>query len=373
MRHRVPTAALRFLCWMSAAVLAWWSPTASLAQNRPGGTRGSRGEPGRAAARARTRPSATRPTPGQPWVVAVLPPQVGETTSGPLVERFRRSVAQAFRQAGQTVVDEHRTTVALLRHPLWTECRVGECLEQLASELGADMLVRCRVLRDEVGKNYEFAMWVFDAMGRIRWQARSRCDICTIAEAAGSLGELASRAAKALGTKPAPPPLECPRSCGKGRVCRGGKCVPVVARPPRPRAKKRRPKPTRPAPRAARRTVVHRRARPPWLAHPPWGQFSLVTLGVAAAAAITGGILLALDDRPTCSRPRPEITCPERYDTQGAGIGFLVFSAAGAVGAAVLGYLWWRQRGGRHESARGAHSRWRLRVTGPGAELTWHF
>ncbi len=361
------------LLWMALAV-----PAKALGQ--PEGEAHpppSRNGPGDAAP---STPAQATPVPARPksparspsaWIVAVLPPKVGDAVSGALNERFRKAACRAFTRAGHLVVADERTGTVLLRHPLWSECRLGPCLEELASDLRADLLVWSLVRRDEVGKNYEYEMRLVDSLGRTRWTDRGRCDICTLGEAVAGFAALAAKAAAALGPKPRPVEPRCPAACGRGRRCRAGKCVAVPRKPARKtlarklRARPSSPRPARPVARA-RRPV--RRPRPAWLARPPWGQFALVVAGVAAAAAVAGGVLLGIDDEPTCSRPRADVTCPERYDTRAAGIGFLTVSALGVVGSAVLGYLWWRHRGERPASRRVD-----LQVTGVGARALWRF
>ncbi len=344
---------------------AWGQEEAGPRATREGG-QGTRAQPTTPSGQA----SAPAVAAASAWIVAVLPPKIGDSASGPLSERFRKAACQSFGKAGHLVVSDERTSTVLLSRPLWTECRAGSCLEELASALKADFLVFAEVRRDEVGKNYEYEMRLLDAMGRVRWTDRGRCDICTLNEGVAAFAALAAKAAAALGPKPRPPEPRCPPSCGPGRTCRAGRCVTIPRKPAR-KARKQRPRPARPARKAARPVRSRKRpgrTRPRWIAKPPWGQFALVVAGVAVAAAVTGGVLLGLHDEPTCSRSRPEVTCPERYDTRAAGIGFLTVSALGVAGSAVLGYLWWRHRGESPKSRRVD-----LQVTGLGARVTWRF
>ena len=71
-------------------------------------------------------------------------------------------------------------------------------------------------------------------------------------------------------------------------------------------------------------------------------------MGVSVATLAAGVALLAVHGQPTCERDFGK--CPERRNTQGAGVGLTVAGALSGAGAAVLFYLGARSK--RKETTR---------------------
>lgn len=157
--------------------------------------------------------------------------------------------------------------------------------------------------------NFTYTLTVTSRTGEELLRMEDSCEICNTTEALEKLSALRDRLCDRLEEKNAKPPESTPAQ----PVPQPPKKVP---QPPKIVAKLDAPKPF---------------SLPPFKpAPPPVKLWTWMGTSLAAAALVTGVVLLALDGDPNCDAPFPKQQCKERYATGAAGVSFLLVGLAGA-------------------------------------------
>jgi hypothetical protein len=276
--------------------------------------------------------------------VAVVAIEVRGDADPQLREQVETGIALGVDRAGVALVAFDEVQAALASKPALQGCVTITCLASIGELVDAQRFVAVTVSAN--GANYDVEVTLLGADGEPRKRAGT-CTVCTITD----LAELVSAKTYDLITSTAGAPIAVTidsRPRGATLV------IPGVGNQPAPWSG------ALPAGTHVieARKAGHATARQeieladdgsehsyelllaplddaevaPWRKPARWA-----LTGTAAASLITGVVLLVMDGNPTCDVD--EVTCPEVYDTGGAGIGFSLLGVAAGAGAGWLFYL----------------------------------
>ena len=160
--------------------------------------------------------------------------------------------------------------------------------------------------------NFSYTLIVTSRTGEELVRMEDVCEICNTAEAIEKLRALRDLLCDRLEEKAVEPPVEPKEE---------PTLKPVET-----------PKPKPPIPKiVAKFDMPQPFVMPPFApAPPPIKLWTWMGTSAAVVSLVTGIVLLAIDNDPTCDAPFPKQQCKERYATGAAGVSFLLVGLAGA-------------------------------------------
>ncbi len=257
--------------------------------------------------------------------------------------QLEAGIALGIQRAGAAVVPFDDVQAALASKPALQGCVSTTCLASIGALVAAGRFLAVTV--SAAGANYELELEVLGADGTTRERTAS-CTVCTITE----LGELVAARIHDLLTATAGAPLPIAIDSRPGGATltipgAGTHAAPWSGMlPPGTYVVEAR----KAGHATARQEIMleddgteHRYELllAPLEVSPLQRRTRWALAGTAAAALISGVVLMVMDGNPTCDVGG--VTCPEVYDTGGAGIGL---SLVGLAAGGAAGWLFWRDR-----------------------------
>ncbi len=234
--------------------------------------------------------------------------------------------------------------------PALAGCLSTTCLASIAAVVGTEQMIRVSIAAN--GANYDIELELLGVDGPIRMRTGT-CTVCTVSDLADlvatRVGDLltggdGTPVALEIVTEPIGATLDIPgvgsqTSPWKGTLAPGTYAIEVRHRG----YLGLRQEITVTDDGRDQRFELRLQARPAE-AQPRFARLKWIAGGGAAAALVTGVILLGLDGNATCDVGG--VTCPEVYDTGSAGA---LLTLLGVAGAGVAGYMFWSDHRDGHE------------------------
>lgn len=283
------------------------------------------------------------PAEPDPASYAVVAIEVAGDADPELRAQVQAGLARGVAATGAGLVGYDEVQRLLAAKPALVGCTSTTCLASIADVVGTPLLLRVAVTA--TGANYELRLELIGPDGPVR-QRTGSCTVCTVADLASLV---ATRVQDLLtATAGAPLPVEIATIPGGADLALDGKAPGTtpwkgelapgtyriaLSKPGFLRTEQAITVEDTGAEQRFEVTLVPTTTdgagRPTW---PKWA-----VAGGAAAALITGGVLLAMDGDGTCSG---NVTCPDVYDTGTAGA---VVGVLGLAGAGVAGWLFYTE------------------------------
>jgi hypothetical protein len=262
--------------------------------------------------------------------VAVLIPQTRPTAAPELRDRFHEAVTRGLQGGSDEITPAAEVRLRLGSSEELMSCAgSGSCVARAAQALRADKLVTADI--DINGKDFAIKLRLVDAVGRELLKVEEPCDICTVKEAEEAVTRAATKlaaAARALPPDATAPPAKAETPPAKPEPPK------VEPAPPKPEPKLEAPPPlAEPTPLATREKKIF-----------PWRGLAIGAAVVGVVGLAIGIPLLAIDGNPTCSKPNPQQSCPEVYNTLGGGAAMLTLGLVSGAASGVFFYLDHRAR-----------------------------
>ena len=278
---------------------------------------------------------------------AVVAMEISGDADPNLRAQVQAGLARGVEEVGGAVIGYDEVQKRLAGKPALVGCLSTTCLASIAEVVGTNQMIRMRIAAN--GANYEVELELLGPEGPVRRRAGS-CTVCTVSDLADltatRVNELLSASGPAvlrveITTEPADATLEIP-GVGSQPAPWAGELAPGTYEVEAHKAGFRR----------ARQEIAvvddgtEQRFAIPLVAElgapgerprrAPWIKWA--TAGTAAAALVTGVVLLSMNGDPTCSVP--DATCPEQYATGAPGA---LFTIAGVAGAGAAGYFFYTE------------------------------
>lgn len=298
--------------------------------------------------------AAAGPATAQPKKVAVVALEIGGDGAPELRPQLAESVAKGVRASGVATVELAAVLAALEPSPELVGCFSSTCLDRIGDKVKADGFVRGRVAAD--GADYTLELELYDR-DQLVHRLELPCAVCTIAE----LNTLAEKTAQRLIVEARERPVSLvirTEPSGAELTIDGLKRGAAPFEGPLPRGSHEVVAEVPGVGRIARRVEVTEKsgAEPIVIAIPgasipdpdgsaggsALGIGKWITAGASVAALGLGGVLLAIDGRPTCDDSRRE--CPDELDTAVAG---WVSLGVGAAAGLAAGWMFYADRNER--------------------------
>jgi hypothetical protein len=295
--------------------------------------------------------------------------------AAPLRSQMQQSLRRGLESRGYQGLDFEQVMHAIEDTPELIGCVSTKCLERIGKVVAARKFLRMHV--DGSGAAYTVVLELLSAgvEGGVERRLERACTVCTISELSDVVTEAAAELVSPTRVESVPVTIATRPEGATLRIDDGDPVTgPLsIELPPgvhTVRATLDRHAPTEQtikvgggSEEAQRFEIVltplappdDRRAR-------PYKRLKWVTAGGAAAALITGLVLVSLDGDGTCSLQDPQTECPEEYDTMTGGVLTLI-AGVGLGGAS--GYMFW------HDGKAAERSGAALTPTRDGATVTY--
>jgi hypothetical protein len=262
--------------------------------------------------------------------VAPLLPQMRPQAAPELRDRFHEAVARGLAGGSDEIVPAAEVRMRLGSSDEMLACSgTGACVARSAQALRADKLVATEV--DISGKTYAIKMRAVDAVGRELVKVDEACDICNVKEADEAVARAATKLATAVRALPPEATAKPPEPKEE-----------ATAKPPQPPKADEPISRVEPTPEPLPTPALS--AKPVEKKLPPWRPLA-ISAAVAGVVGLAVGIsLLAIDGNPTCGKPDATHSCPEVYNTTGAGATLLTLGVLSGAASGVFFYLDHRAR-----------------------------
>jgi hypothetical protein len=262
--------------------------------------------------------------------LGVLLPQTRPAAAPELRDRFHEAIVRGLQTGGDEVIPATEVRLRLgVSDELLNCAGFGPCVGRVAQALQTQRLVVTDI--DINGKDYAIKLRLVDGNGRELTKIDEPCDICTVKEADEAVARAAAKLASAAHTL-----------LGES----------ATAKPETPKAETPPPKPEPPKPESPPIATPAPVETPPSLQREkkmfPWRPLAISSLVGGVVVLAIGIPLVAIDGQPTCDKPNPRQSCPEVYNTVGAGGTLLGLGIGGVVASGVMFYMDHRVRARRH-------------------------